>query len=249
MIVKTFGNIDKPTIVLLHGGGLSWWSWTPVIEHIKDNYNIIVPVLKGHGENFMDEFISIEDQSTEIIKYINQNHNCHVHAIAGLSIGAQILCEIISTAPDICEKAIIESALLYPLPSMKIMTKLLYRLLYPLTKQKWFAKAQAKSLSLPDEMISLYYEDSSKMTYNSLVNMTLSNSSYRIKDNIDNSNASVSIIVGEKELGIMKKSAFLLHDKIRRSDIHIAPSLKHGEFSICHPNEFINHTGLLKTRA
>lgn len=245
MIVKTFGNTDKPVLMLLHGGGLSWWSFTPLIDAVKDDYFIVVPILKGHGENFNDPFISIEDQSKEIIDYINSNYEGKVDTIAGLSIGAQILCEILSNSKDICQKAIIESALLFPLPGVNLMTKWMYRLLFPLIKYRWFSRLQAKSLSLPDDMINQYYEDSCKMTLESLINISISNTSYTLKKQISDCHASVYIMVGEKELGIMKKSAHHLNSIIEGSSLYIAPNLKHGQLSICHQTDFISITNLM----
>ena len=62
-----FGKDNKETIILLHGGGLSWWNYKDVAELLKDEYHIILPILDGHAGSDRD-FRSIEDNAKEIIK-------------------------------------------------------------------------------------------------------------------------------------------------------------------------------------
>ena len=49
MVVKEYGKTNKDTIILLHGGGLSWWNYEEVAELLKDEYHIILPILDGHA--------------------------------------------------------------------------------------------------------------------------------------------------------------------------------------------------------
>jgi pimeloyl-ACP methyl ester carboxylesterase len=50
MLFKEFGNPNAPTIILLHGGGLSWWSWKNVISLMAPEYHIVTPVIDGTGK-------------------------------------------------------------------------------------------------------------------------------------------------------------------------------------------------------
>lgn len=235
---KCFGTEGKPTLLLLHGGGLSWWSWQPLIDQINDRYHIITAILNGHGDNYETIFTSIEDQAASIIEHIEDHHDGHIDVIAGLSIGAQITCEILSQKPDICDHAIIESSLLLPLPGIKTWTVPTYKMTYPLVKHRWFAKMQARSLSLPDSMFESYFEDTKKMSIDTLINMTLSNGTYSLKDGLSKRKGKTTIIVGEKELNLMRKSAKLLHEALPGSNLIVAKKMKHGEFSILHPEKF-----------
>ena len=126
MVVKEYGKTNKDTIILLHGGGLSWWNYEEEAELLKDEYHIILPILDGHAGSDND-FTNIEDNAEEdnadeIIKYIDDNYDGNVKLIGGLSLGGQILLDILSKRDNICEYAIIESALVYP---MKVTNKLI----------------------------------------------------------------------------------------------------------------------------
>jgi len=92
---------------------------------------------------------------------------------------------------------------------------------------------------VPENMFERYYYDSQKITKQSLINITLSNGNYALKRDIENTKAKVMIIVGEKERGIMKKSAQILNSEIPNSKLYIAKKMKHGELSLAHPMEYL----------
>lgn len=95
MNFKEYGNKNKDTIMLLHGGGLSWWNYREEAERLQKSYHIIIPILDGHSDSDR-RFTSIEDNAQEIIDYIENNYDGHISLIGGLSLGGQILLEILS---------------------------------------------------------------------------------------------------------------------------------------------------------
>ncbi len=72
MIFKEFGNKNMPVIILIHGGGLSWWSWKAQIEVLEKNYYVVTPIIDGHGDDYDTEFVSIKKSAEEIIKYVKE---------------------------------------------------------------------------------------------------------------------------------------------------------------------------------
>lgn len=247
MLFKETQNKAFPTIILLHGGGLSWWSLKPVIAYLERVFHVVTPIIDGHGEDGDETFISIEDSAQKLISYIQNEYNGKVYAIAGLSIGAQIVTEVLSVKNDIANYAIIESALVYPIKGVASMTVPAYKLFYGLINKRWFSKLQAKTLFVPENMFEQYYEDSLKITKQSLINITLSNGNYALKGTISDTKAKVLIVVGEKELGIIKKSGKRLHEAIAGSQLYIAPNMRHGEISLLHPEKYAELVGSFLT--
>lgn len=239
MIFKETNNKDLPTIILLHGGGLSNWSLQNIVNQLQTNFHVVTPIIDGHGDNGEEEFISISDSAAKLTSYIDTRCNGKVFAIGGLSIGAQIVTEILSQRQDIAEYSIIESALVYPIKGITAITIPIYKLCYGLLKKRWFSKMQAKTLCVSPDNFEQYYQDSIKISRKSLINISLSNGNYDLKSSISNTKSKVLIIVGEKEIGIMKKSAQRLHDAIRGSELYIAPKMKHGEISLMYPQKYV----------
>jgi len=236
MIVKEYGKSNKDIIMLLHGGGLSWWNYEEVSEILKSNYHVILPILDGHSGSDRD-FTSIESNANEIIEYIDNNYNGNVKLIGGLSLGAQILLDILSKRDNICEYTIIESALVRP---MKMTNKLIessINMSYGLINKKWFSKLQFKSLKIKEELFDKYYIDSSNITKNNMISFLKANSNYYLKNIKTNKSKSI-VIVGSKERPIMIKSAKIIHDELINSELEILSGYYHGDLSINHPNEY-----------
>lgn len=229
---------DARTIILLHGGGLSDWSLQPVAAALAPDLQVIAPIIDGHGAHADVEFESIEACAEKLIAHIDAHHGGKVFALGGLSLGAQIAAEVLARRPQVAQYTILESALAQPIPGMAQMAPPLYTLLYPLIRQRWFANMQAKALLVPEEMRESYYRDSVRMTRRSLINITVSNSTWRVPDAIAATTAHTLVLVGEKEMRAMRDSARLLHEKIAQSELYIAPAMKHGEFSLAHPQAY-----------
>ena len=86
MNFKEYGDNNKDIIMLLHGGGLSWWNYREEAEKLNNSYHIILPILDSHSESDRS-FTSIEDNAQEIVEYITNNYNGHIRFIGGLSLG------------------------------------------------------------------------------------------------------------------------------------------------------------------
>lgn len=240
MLFHTFGSPEKPTIILLHGAGLSWWAYHKVAELMAEEYHVVLPTIDGYGEDADDTFESIERSAEKLIAYIKQEHGGHVFAVGGLSLGGQIAVEVLCQQADITDYAVLESALVIPIPGTRAMVAPTVRMSYGLIRNRWFAKMQAKALSLPDEMFENYFADSLKVSRESLINTLLSNGTYVLKGELSRTQAKTLILVGGREVSAEIKSAHKLHEAIAGSELYIAPGLKHGELSLIHPEEYVS---------
>ena len=158
MIFKEYGQENKEVIILLHGGGLSWWNFREEAELLQKDYHVVLPILNGHAGSDKD-FVSIEATAEDVIAFIDEKFGGSVLAIGGLSLGAQVLTEILSKRKDICRYAVIESALVIPMKVTHALVKPMMDMSYGLIKKQWFAKIQFKSLGIKDELFDEYYRD------------------------------------------------------------------------------------------
>lgn len=238
MEYKEYGSKSNDIIILLHGGGLSWWNYIDEIGLLEDEFRIVIPILDGHSGSDTN-FTSIESNALEIINFINDNYNGKVKLIGGLSLGGQILLEILSKNPNICEYAIVESALTIPMNFTYKMIEPTFNLSYCLISKKWFSKLQFKSLKLKNSLFDMYYEDTCKITKDNLIAFMKSNSSYEIKDTLSHTRAKVLVLVGSKERPIMKKSATKIANLIPNSELDVLQGYYHGDISINHADDYV----------
>lgn len=238
MNYKEYGKQNKDVVILLHGGGLSWWNYREEAEMLQNDFHVIIPILDGHAESDR-EFTTIENNAKEVISFIEEEFGGSVLLIGGLSLGGQILLEILSRREDICRYALVESALVVPSRYTYSMIKPVFGSCYGLIHHRWFSKLQFKSLRMKKELFNNYYRDTCAITKQDMIAFLQANSLYSIKESIRNCTAKVSVFVGEKENRAMKTSAKIIHEKLKGSLLQIFPKMYHGEFSLNHAGDYV----------
>lgn len=238
MKVVEVGQENQDVIVLLHGGGFSWWQYQAQMDLLCENYHVVLPILDGHAGSDAD-FTSIEDNAKRLLDYIDKTYGGSVFLIAGLSLGGKILLEMLALRKDICQYAIVESAAIIPDKLTAGLVAPLFSMSFPLIKKKWFAKMQFCYLGIRADLFEHYYGDTVKLSKQNLIAFIKASSLYQVKKNLKNSLARVRIIVGEKETKKMHASARYLHDLLPDSRLEIKAGLAHGQYAINQPDLYV----------
>ena len=238
MNVIEYGKQNSDIIILLHGGGLSWWNYRAEAELLSDRYHVVLPILDGHADSDAD-FVSIEKNADRIISFIDKEYSSSILLIGGLSLGAQILVEMLAQRRDICQYAIIESASVIPSRITNALIGPAFASSYGLIRRKWFAKMQFQYLRIRDELFEDYYKDTAKITKGNMIAFLKANTAYELKPEIQNSRAQVRVVVGKKEQKRMLHSAELLHETLPGSCLEIKDGLYHGEYSVNQPKRYM----------
>jgi len=232
-----YGKEHKEIIVLLHGGGLSWWNYREVGAKRSSDYHVFLPILDGHAESSCD-FTSIEENAARIIAFIDEQFGGSVLLIGGLSLGGQIVLEILSQRKDICQYALIESALVVPSKFTYAMIKPAFGSCHGLIKHRWFSKLQFRSLRMPQALFEDYYRDTCSISKSNMIAFLEANALYCIKPSVADCSAKAYVFVGEKEHNAMRKSARIINDALSESTLQILPGMYHGAFSINHADNY-----------
>ena len=237
MRVQEFGQQNSNVIMLLHGGGLSWWNYRESATRLAERYHVVLPVLDGHADSNAP-FTTIEENAARLISYIDDHFGGQILAIGGLSLGGQVAVEMLSQRKDICRYALLESALVKPMKLTHALISPTFGMSYGLIRQKWFAKLQANYLGIPKVLFDDYYRDTCKIGKADMIAFLKANSIYTIKPSLSETTAKVKIIAGAKEQKNIRDSAVLLHDALPGSSMEILPGLRHGDLSINHPQRY-----------
>lgn len=232
-----YGNQNPETVILLHGGGLSWWNYRDVAQLLSDRFRVILPILDGHADSDAP-FTSIEDNAARIIAHIDEHFGGKVLAVGGLSLGGQIAVEMLAQRPDICRFALLESTLVKPSKLTHALIKPAFGMSYGLIKQKWFAKMQAAYLGIPQKLFDDYYRDTCKISKEDMIAFLQSNSAYSIKPALRDAQAKVHIVFGSKEQSSIRTSGKQLNHTILGSTMEVLPGYNHGDLSLNHPQAY-----------
>ena len=234
-----YGNMNKQTMIFLHGGGLSWWNYREVAQLLSSNYHIILPILDGHAQS-EDDFSTIEENAQRIISFIDERLDGSVLLIGGLSLGGQILLEILSQRKNICRYALVESALAIPSKFTYSMIKPAFGSCYGLIKHRWFSKLQFSSYRIKQDLFEDYFRDTCGISKSNMIAFLQANSLYSLKESLKDCSAKAYVFVGEKENAIMKKSANKIHEALHGSILQPLPKMYHGQFSMNHADDYAN---------
>ena len=239
MTLVELGQHNAHTVILLHGGGLSWWNYREAAKYLAESFHVVLPVLDGHGGSDVP-FVSIEETASRLIAWLDARFDGQVMAIGGLSLGGQVTLEILAQRPDICQYALVESALVTPMKLTHALIRPAFGMSYGLIRQKWFAKCQSAYLGIPKECFEDYYRDTCRIHKADMIAFLRANSAYAVKPALSKTKARVKILAGEREQRNIRNSAKLLHTVIPGSDLELLPGLRHGELSLCHPERYAN---------
>jgi len=236
LFVREFGANQPSSIVFLHGGGLSGWMWERQVKALSD-FHCLVPDLPEQGKSKEFKPFSIKNSAQQISELIkNKAHGGKAHVV-GHSLGAQIVVQLLSMSPEVVDRAIVNSALLRRIPILNGLIRPTVRLTLPLTKVKWFAKIQAKYLSVPAADFSKYYYDSKSLTDELLEKLLRENMNFSIPEGLEYCTVPTLILAGQKERGIMRNSAKDLVSVMPNSQGYLVQGVGHS-FNFAAPQLF-----------
>ena len=125
MLFNTFGNPTHKTLMLVHGLGVSYQVFHPLIELLQARYCIIAVQVDGFligddNKPISSVFTSIDDQVDQLVEYICTTHNGHLDAAYGLSMGGCIVGKLQERTDITIDHIILDAAPLVPLPRWSI---------------------------------------------------------------------------------------------------------------------------------
>ena len=239
MHYEQYGQSENPVILLLHGGGFSVWNYRKAAELLSNEYRVILPYLDGHAGS-EDAFISIETCAKHVIDLIDEQFNGQVFLLGGLSLGAQMVCDMLAQRNDIARYALLESASVIADQLTGSLIGPAFSASYGLVKSRRFAKMQFDYYRLDQEYFEEYYRDTCAVSKQNLTAFTKASALYEAKEEIRNTQAKTMIIAGSKETKIILRSAQKLHEMIADSELIIKEGMYHGQLSMNHPQEYVN---------
>ncbi len=205
LYTQEFGPASAATIVFLHGGGVGGWMWKPQIAQLKDEYHLLVPDLPEHGQSVQVKPMTLQNAAAQVADLIRTRaHNGRAHVV-GLSLGAQTTIELLSQSPELIDHAIASGPLMRPLPGIGT-TNLMAKMYWPFRNATWLVKWNMQGLGVPAEYFEDFRRDTAALTIDGFVRMTLANGNNHVPPNLQSVTVPTLLLVGEKELKIMKES-------------------------------------------
>ena len=108
---------------------------------------------------------------------------------------------------------------------------------------------QFQSLHIKPELFEDYYRDTCRIRKQDMIAFMKANTSYALKPSFRDTAAKVHVFAGEKETGEILRSAEAICRAHPSCSLHRLPELRHGEFSINHPDRYAEAVRQIVRRA
>lgn len=243
-----FGSPQNPHILLIHGGGNAWWNYLRQARALSDRYHVILPTLDGHGEEYATPYVSTEATADQLMEYIEQNCGGQLFALAGVSLGGQIVMELLARKPGLTQKAIIDGSLCYPqramarycMATVRFCGGLLFSEKACRRQIAMMPKLLPAKMQYPEEIQRYYLEDMPRLKKETLYAMYRTYMmEYTLKPEVANTKAQVMYWYGQKEMKCVKASAQKFKALVPSCQIYEAKGYNHGYLAIYLPEEWL----------
>ncbi len=227
--IKETGSRNAETIIFLHGSAMAGWVWDEQVKEF-DDYHCIVPDLPEHGKSSDVKPFTINESAELIVDVIgNYTSNRKAHLV-GISIGAQIIIQIINRHPELVDHAFISGTIVRRIPPTKSLLKLLdytINIYEPLRNTEFFIKANMRTYNLPKMFFDKFKESTLLIKPDSLNRIHKENMIFKQPNGLENIKVPVLVAFGEKDYEIIKQSADDLLMTLQISEVYTAPNLGH----------------------
>lgn len=203
--VRESGPDTAPTILFLHGGGVSGWMWDDVTRNLGD-FHCLVPDLPGHGPGAGNRLFSIAEAIDEVADLITHRaHGAKAHVV-GLSLGAQVLVAFLPVHPGLVLRAVISGALVRPLPGAWLINAMM-ALYGPFKDMPLMIRANMKSYDVPVKYYEQFAADTKQLTTSGFAALIAANMTFSLPAGLDRVTMPVLVTAAEREYRLMKRSA------------------------------------------
>lgn len=237
MVFNTYGDINKPVVILMHGMCQHWRSMYDFMHKLEEKYYLIIPGMDGFYEG-TGNFTTFADQCRQIEEYVKDNHNGKIYGYYGVSQGTLVGSELLARNSIEIQKTFFDGT--YVAHQGYLAGLGAYKLFASAKKNDGkFPKAMNIMMNLMGlseedmDMLRYIYWDAS---YESIKQNMIQNYSYHIKPEMSNNKTKLWLCCGSKE-PYAKKSHKMLRKYITPIDEIILEGYGHGQMFYKHGNK------------
>ena len=224
LYVHEAGDSGAPPIVFLHGGGLSGRMWQPQMEALID-FRCLAPDLPEHGQNSSAEPFTLSGAAAAVVHLIRESTPQQKAHIVGLSIGGAVGLEILRTAPEVVNRAVLSG----PTPQLgRILVAITDAINGPLLRllpRKQLIGMTLKSLNVPDAFRPLMEADLQQLTPELYRHINQATGAVLIPTQAV---PPTLVVVGEKEPGVSRRHAQKLGREAPGVTARLVPGVGHA---------------------
>jgi pimeloyl-ACP methyl ester carboxylesterase len=228
LYVDEAGPRDAPAIVFLHGGGVGGWMWQPQVEAFRGDYHCLVPDLPEHRHSVAEGPLTMENSAVRIAELIRARAPGGRAHVVGLSLGGQIVVQLLAAAPEVVDHAVISGALVRPYSGLQVsLITATLKLYWPLRKVGFLVRGNMKAAAIPERFFAEAQADLDWATPAILGRIFAAGLRFTIPAGLNRVAAPTLVAVGQREQAASITSARDLVAAIPSARGCVAPNAGH----------------------
>lgn len=234
LFVRESGPADAPTVVLLHGGLMSGWTWDPVVARLP-HYHCLVPDLPQYGKSFQNGPFEMGRAATQVAQLIRTRAETGRAHLVGFSLGAQVSLQLLATAPDLVNRAVLSSTFVNTMPAVALTGRLAGLLArsaafrWLLITRHWDARHAAQNTN--------YEQDARLNSGRQLAHIAAASASFTVPRGLERASAPTLFVTGDAEFRITRRWAATLARSMPDGVDRVARGMRH-DWPIRNPDLF-----------
>lgn len=226
LFVHESGPANAPTIVFLHAIGTSGWMWERQVAALAE-YHCIVPDLPGHGQSAAVPWTSLNDTVRLVAEIIRRRATGGRAHIVGLSLGSYVGLQLLSTAGEVVDRAVLSGLNVLPLPGFGLMSVMGYAMV-PFLKTNMFIRANARALQVPEESLADYGRSVRQLSRRAYLRASGDAGRFRLPANAASITAPTLFVAGTREHPLIHGSITQAVAALPNAEGRLAPDVGHG---------------------
>jgi pimeloyl-ACP methyl ester carboxylesterase len=230
-LIYEHGNPQGIPLLLIHGGGGGVWTWNETLKYLQD-FRCLLVELPEHGSSRSNGPFTIQSTAQSILEAVPRRVPDGKLHVFGLSVGGQIVVEMLSRAPETFRSAIISGAQLLPLPGYRlgIYSEHVMALIYWLgispwkNNDAWIRWTMQASAGIPENLFEAFKVNFQGLTRDSWVHVMSENYRYRAPAGLEKARLPVLLVAGAHEKTDILPTNTLLNKLLPQSRMVLLPT-------------------------
>ncbi|GFG73637.1 alpha/beta fold hydrolase [Mycobacterium botniense] len=234
LFVRESGPVGAPVVVFLHGGEYSGQSWQPVVERMQ-RYHCLVPDLPHHGESSQRGRFEISGAAAAVAELVRSRVGSGRVHVVGLSLGAQVGAQLLASAPELVDRAVLCGTVVNVLPGARLTASLLG--LVARISRSVTIRRNARLAGPPPATTDDHREHMRLMPAAQVAYLVEASAGFTLPEGLDKSDSPTLFLTGANELRFVHRSAAALAQRMPNGVDGVAIGMDH-DWPLRHPDLF-----------
>lgn len=240
LFIREAGPLQAPTVVFLHGGRVSGWSWDPVITRLP-GYHCVAPDLPQFGRSVALGPFRIDRAAEAVASSIRSRIGTGRVHIVGFSLGAQVGTELLAREPALIASAVLCGTFINTLPWVGPSQRLVGLLAHMAWSRRLLSRLwNAYPLELAANRAADYRADMRLAVGEGAAQIVSESAGFTVPDGLELSGVPTLFITGAAEHWPVHRSAAELARTMPHGVNAVAAGMRH-DWPLRHP-ELFSHT-------